>query len=98
MREKLIEMLEEYTEKVSARELHSSDFDEKFADYLLEHGVVVLPKKGKIYFICDKYSKYATVLSEDIEGLELFKIRNLKKYGYFLTKEEAEKALEGSKK
>ena len=38
MRERLIELISNYTENVSARDLHKADFDEKFADYLLADG------------------------------------------------------------
>lgn len=40
-RERLIELLDDYTEGLSARDLHKADFAKKFADYLLANGVIV---------------------------------------------------------
>lgn len=38
-RKRLIELIEQYTENITARELHKAEFDEKFADYLLQNGL-----------------------------------------------------------
>ena len=39
-RERLIELIDNYTEPLSARDLHKADFAENFAAYLLANGVV----------------------------------------------------------
>lgn len=44
MREKMIGLIDEYTENLSARDLHKADFNEKFADYLLQNGVVIIQR------------------------------------------------------
>ena len=58
-RDRLIELIEDYTENVTARELHSQHFDEKFADHLLANGVIVPPCKvgDKIWVIERKNGK-----------------------------------------
>lgn len=38
----MIELIDEYTENLSVRDLHKADFTEKFADYLLARGVIGL--------------------------------------------------------
>ncbi len=43
--ERLTGLVDDYTESISARELHEADFAEKFADYLLRNGVIVPPCK-----------------------------------------------------
>ena len=56
-REKLIEMLDDYTDTLSVRDIHKADFVEQFADHLIAHGVTVqewisvkdrLPESNKI--------------------------------------------------
>lgn len=44
-KKKLVKLINEYTENITARELHSADFDEKFADYLLANIGVIPPCK-----------------------------------------------------
>lgn len=53
MRKRLIELIDEYTEPLSARDIHQADFSEKFADHLLEGGVIVPPCKvgDTLYFL-----------------------------------------------
>ncbi len=41
--ERLTALVDDYTESISARELHEADFAEKFADHLLQNGVIVPP-------------------------------------------------------
>lgn len=55
MRERLIELIDNYTESVSARELHSQEFCVDFVDYLLANGVIVPPCKvgDTVYAISD---------------------------------------------
>ena len=40
-REKLIELLDDYTQPLSVRDIHKADFAEKFADHLIANGVTV---------------------------------------------------------
>ena len=67
---------------------------ERLADYLLENGVIVPPSEH-VYFIVDKGTKYAMAMPKRTDELPLYKLRDLEKYGYYLSKEEAEKALKG---
>lgn len=56
---------------------------------------VHLPCK-RVYFICDKGTKFAMVMSKSIKDLSIYEIKEIDKSGYyFSTKEEAEKALKG---
>ena len=56
---------------------------------------VHLPCK-EVYFICDKGTKFATVMSKSITDLCIHEIKEIDKSGYyFSTKGKAEKALEG---
>lgn len=52
MRDRLIELIDEYTELLSARDIHQADFAEEFADHLLAAGVIVPPCKvgDKVYY------------------------------------------------
>lgn len=55
MRDRLIELIDEYTEPLCARDIHKVDFSEKFADHLLGEGVIVPPVKvGDVVFIIDE--------------------------------------------
>ena len=58
MRDRLIELLDEYTEPLSARDIHKADFAEKFADHLLAEGVIVPPCKvgDTVYYISRYYT------------------------------------------
>lgn len=67
---------------------------EYIADYLLANGVIVPPSEH-VYFIVDKGTKYAMAMPKRTDELTLYTLRDLKKYGYYLSKEEAEKALKG---
>ncbi len=42
--ERLTELLDEYTENLSARDLHKSEFSEMFAKFLLKNGVCISVK------------------------------------------------------
>lgn len=121
MRDRLIELIADFTEDLSARDLHKADFDEKFADHLLAEGVIVPPCK-----VGD--TVYKTLITDDTNEPAIWEI--IIKYGEidmravseksyligrikdthcgvdisfcefgknaFLTREEAEKALERS--
>ena len=41
VKEKLVELVDDYTEPLSVRDIHKSDFAENFADHLIAHGVTV---------------------------------------------------------
>ncbi len=88
-RERLIELLQNWGNKEN-----DGVRAESIADYLLKNGVVVLPCE-KVYYIVDKNTKYATVYSKNIKELSICAIRDFTQYGYYKTKEEAEKALKG---
>lgn len=65
-RERLIELIGNYTEDKSARDMHSAKFEGQFADYLLENGVITLPKlkhKQTLYLIYNKTIKPLQVSS-----------------------------------
>ena len=68
---------------------------EEQADYLLENDTIV-PPCNRVYFIVSKGTRFEHVESEDIHVLRLYEINDLSKYGFYITKEEAEKALKGS--
>lgn len=107
--ERLIGLIRDYTEDKSARDIHSAEFDEQFADYLIKNGVIVLPCKvgDTVYILAGhdgrKYEKDICVgfyIGED--GVVQVRVINKKgnhgTYGVmgktvFLTREEAEKAL-----
>ena len=70
---------------------------EAIADNLLANGVIV-PPCDKVYYIVDRSSdEFAMVMSKSIEELRLCEIKDLQKYGYYTTKEEAEEALKEDK-
>lgn len=90
-RERLIELMTQAENK----ELSLLGFEKKIlADYLLANGVIVPPSEH-VYFIVDKGTKYAMAMPKRTDELPLYKLRDLEKYGYYLSKEEAEKALKG---
>lgn len=66
-RERLIELLDDYTENLSARDLHKADFAEKFADFLLKSGVFVPPcKVGDVV--------YMPIITDDTHELAIWDI------------------------
>ena len=69
MRDRLIELIDEYTEPLCARDIHQADFAEKFADHLISEGVIVPPcKVGQtvffVYDTCDENGKEGYTVSE----------------------------------
>ena len=62
---------------------------------IIKNNGVILPPCEKVYCIADKNTKYATICSVDIQELCIYEIKNLSQYGYYLTREQAEKALKG---
>lgn len=95
-RERLVELLLE-SEPIKERDLDDGWGDNEISDiaeYLLDNGVIVPPCE-KVYCIADKNTKYVTISSVDIQELCIYEIKNLSQYGYYLTREQAEKALKG---
>lgn len=95
MRDRLAALMEEA--KIKAHGVLGSmneGFGYWYADYLLANYVIVPPCEV-VYFIVDKGTEYAFVSSKHTDSLKIYELKNLKKYGYYLTKEEAEKALRG---
>ncbi len=64
----------------------------EFVDYLLAEGVIALPG-DTVYRIVDKGTSFATVMPKSVDELTLFELKNLSKYGYYTSQEEAEKHL-----
>lgn len=58
---------------------------------------IEIPDQEMVYYIVDNHSEYATVFLKPLAWLELYKIQDLNKYGYYLTPEEAEKHLDKNK-
>ncbi len=65
---------------------------EAIADHLLADGWM-RPPCDSVWFIVDKNTKYAMAMPRKIDELPLYMLRDLEKYGYYETKEEAEKHL-----
>lgn len=77
----------------------------QFSEYALNHIVDEFLKKGVIvppckvvWYIENRCTEYQCVTGVSIENLPLHIVRNLDKYRYYATKEEAEKALKGAEK
>lgn len=69
-------------------------FAERCGDFTNRSEWVHLPCE-RVYFICDKNTKYAMIMSKSIKDLSIREIEKIDKSGYyFSTKEKAEKALE----
>lgn len=98
-RERLIELKINFVENFDCGDCKPSNnkcrkcLSEKEADYLIEHGVIVLPcKPGKILYCESAIKGYLTYLvAPDLEWI----FENREKFGkeIFFTREEAEKAL-----
>ena len=67
---------------------------EEQANYLIANEVIV-PPCNRVYFIVSKGTRFEHVESVDIHVLRLYEINDLSKYGFYTTREEAEKALKG---
>ena len=87
MRERLIEILQDSPYLCIGAELWGL-----CADYLLAEGGIVPPKI--VYLIVNKGTPYAFVSGKSPDFMQLYEIKDLKNNGYYLTKEEAEQALE----
>ena len=102
-RERLIELKINFVENFDCGDCKPSNnkcrkcLSEKEADYLLEHGVIVLPwKVGKILYCESAIKGYITYLvAPDLEWI----FENRENFGkeIFFTREEAEKALKKQK-
>ncbi len=66
---------------------------EIIVDHLLDNGIVVPP--DELYSIVDKGTIYATVSKAMVDWLPLYVVKEPEKYGYYRTREQALKALEG---
>ena len=94
-KERLIYLMNtQFNELIKDGNWSLSDMISNVADCLLKNGVIVLPCE-KVYYIVDKNTKYATVFSKNIKELSIDAIRDFPQYGYYKTKEEAEKVLKG---
>lgn len=72
MCDRLIELIEQYTENITSRDLHKADFDEKFADYLLANGVIVPPcKVGDTVYIQNGKIGTVTSIHQNLIGKEV---------------------------
>lgn len=69
----------------------------ELTDYLLNNNVIVPPYKV-VWFIENRYTERQCVTGVSIENLPLNIVRNLDKYRYYATKEEAIKALKDCEK
>lgn len=60
-----------------------------------EQGLLLRLPCNKVWFICDKGTKYATIMSKDIDDLTGYEVRKIDRDGrYWSTKEKAEAELE----
>lgn len=66
-KQRLIELIADYTDSVTARELHSAEFDEYFADHLLANGVTIR-ERGEWKINSDGYYPYCPRCMEEPEG------------------------------
>lgn len=64
----------------------------ELAEHLLTNNVFVSPCET-VWFIVDKNTKYAMAMPRQTDELPLYMLKDLNKYGYYKTKEEAEKHL-----
>lgn len=109
-RERLIELIDEFGDDIAFCDIckrPDSDCDgcrnERFADYLIEHGIIVLPCKvgDKVYEVTTSEEIEQRKVKDIIYDNEGFRLRLEPYFSYeyylnetvFLTREEAEKAL-----
>lgn len=60
-----------------------------------DQGLLLRLPCNKVWFICDKGTEYATVMSKDIDDLTGYEVRKIDRDGrYWSTKEKAEAKLE----
>ena len=102
MRDRLIELIDEFEldcigncpkRMEDTNECHKCAYS-KITDYLLANGVIV-PHCKSVWFIVDKGTKYAMAMPRDTDELPLYMFKDLNKYGYYETREEAEAKLKG---
>ena len=114
MRDRLIELIDAFFEKVDVEEWYSEELDEALADHLLAEGVIVPPAKiGQTCFQPYFYRKdidecRVSSITQKADGSFKIRLTNLQEKWVFeitpdeigktifLTREEAEKALERS--
>lgn len=62
-------------------------------DFLFDHRILVLPESNVVYFIVDNHTDHAYVSEASINQLSVYELRDLAKYGYYTTREDAEAAM-----
>ena len=71
VKEKLVELIDDYTDPLTVRDIHKEDFAEKFADHLIANGVTVqqwipvterLPAEDGEYIVLIRGATSATTL------------------------------------
>lgn len=67
---------------------------EILANYLIANGVIE-PSCKRVYFIINKGTQFEYVDSIGIYYLKIYEMKDLSKYGFYTTREEAEKTLKG---
>lgn len=69
----------------------------RFADYLINNNVVVIPNTTKVYYIVRLNSNRAYIAEKSIAELTVYELLNPSEFGYYLSKEEAENSLRGER-
>lgn len=73
-----------------------AEYLKKFKEYedLDEQGLLLRLPCNKVWFICDKGTEYATIMSKDIDDLTGYEVRKIDRDGrYWSTKEKAKAKL-----
>lgn len=106
-KEKLAELIGNFTDDLPVRDIRSVDFDEKFADFLLENGVVAMPCKAgdtlyrvvtmegtahRPFIHADKVSFIGAAVTSPFGGLSPLAMEEYEKT-WFLDQEAAKAAL-----
>ena len=79
-KDKLIGLIDDFTENLTARDLHSSKFDSEFADHLIANGVICPPVKigDSVFYICqDGYEDGGWFICEE-------KVIDVSKRGFYI--------------
>ena len=103
MRDRLIELIDDYIHSVDITKWYSEELDEGLADHLLANGVIVPPcKVGDTVWFKSEYTN--KILSDNVVNIRIQKsgitVRTIANYHLwadevFLSREEAERALKG---
>lgn len=67
---RLSDIISDYTDSVTMKEFHSAEFDENFADYLLNNGVILPPCKigDTVYALCYKSKTELEIRPAEVWG------------------------------